>query len=97
MKLLYPVIIEHVQDAHPYVVTIPDLTQFTEGDSLANAIAMARDAIGLYALDGMDNLPRPSELAAVKATAPAGAIVTLVDIDLLAYKRKHDSKPWRKH
>lgn len=96
MKRTYPIIIEPVQDVHPYSVTIPDFELFTDGDSLADAIAMARDAIGLFALDSMAHLPDASALDTIRAASPANAIVTLVDIDLIAYKRKHDRRAVKK-
>ncbi len=96
MKRAYPIIIEPVQDVHPYVVSIPDLDIFTEGDSLYDAVDMARDAIGLFLVDRLDNVPDPSDIADVQAQAPDGAIVTLVDIDLLAYKRQHDRRSVKK-
>ena len=67
MKRIYPVIIEPVQDVHPYVVSIPDLDIFTEGDSLYDAVDMARDAIGLFLVDRLDNVPHPSDIADVQA------------------------------
>ena len=63
MKRAYPIIIEPVQDVHPYVVSIPDLDIFTEGDSLYDAVDMARDAIGLFLVDRLDNVPDPSDIA----------------------------------
>ena len=42
------------------------------------------------------SVPDPSDIADVQAQAPDGAIVTLVDIDLLAYKRQHDRRSVKK-
>lgn len=90
MKRVYPIIIEPVRDVRPYVVSIPDLDIFTEGDSLYDAIDMARDAIGLFLVDRLDNVPDPSDIADVQKRAPKNAVVTLVDIDLAAYERRHN-------
>ena len=49
MKQVYPTFILNIQDdsEHPFLVCVPDFEIFTEGDSFANAIEMARDSIGL--------------------------------------------------
>ena len=72
MKRAYPIIIEPVQDVHPYVVSIPDLDIFTEGDSLYDAVDMARDTIGLFLVDRLDNVPDPSDIADVQAQTKIG-------------------------
>lgn len=46
--LVYPVILSKNGDG--YFVTVPDFTINTEGKDIADAIAMARDAIGLNIL-----------------------------------------------
>lgn len=46
--LVYPVILSKNGDG--YFVTVPDFTINTEGKDIADAIAMARDAIGLNVL-----------------------------------------------
>ena len=49
MKQVYPTFILNTNDdsEHPFLVYVPDMEIYTEGDSFANAIEMARDAIGL--------------------------------------------------
>ena len=48
MKAVYPIILTPADRG--YVVFVPDLNINTEGDDIPDAIAMARDAIGLWGL-----------------------------------------------
>ena len=61
MKQVYPVFIaEHEND---YLVYVPDMDIYTEGKTMADAIEMARDAIGLKGIDFEDDgkeFPIPS-------------------------------------
>lgn len=66
MKQAYPTFIVNTNDGleHPFLVCVPDMDIFTEGDDLADAIEMARDAIGLTGISMEDNkqeIPNPSE------------------------------------
>lgn len=49
----YPVIFEKEKDG--YFVTVPDLNKNTQGEDLADAIAMARDLICLWIVDLEDD------------------------------------------
>ncbi|MCM1144203.1 MAG: type II toxin-antitoxin system HicB family antitoxin [Blautia sp.] len=53
MKQVYPTFIVNTNDgsAHPFLVNVPDMEILTEGDTLADAIEMARDAIGLAGIN----------------------------------------------
>lgn len=82
-----------------YVVYVPDFNINTEGDTLTEAIEMARDAIGVVGIDMEDNgeiLPEPSSVSAVK-TDSADDIVTLVDVDFGEYRRKNDLRAVKKN
>ena len=48
MKAVYPIILTPAERG--YVVFVPDLDINTEGEDLADAIEMARDAIGLWGI-----------------------------------------------
>ena len=48
MKAVYPIVLTPAE--HGYVVFVPDLNINTEGDTIPDSIAMARDAIGLWGL-----------------------------------------------
>ena len=56
MKQVYPAFIVNVNDGseYPFLVCVPDMEILTEGNSFANAIEMARDAIGLAGIS-MEN------------------------------------------
>ena len=110
MKQVYPTFIVNTNDnsEHPFLVCVPDLEIFTEGDSFADAIKMARDAIGLTGISMEDNgeeLPAPSKqeaaLEKVKQDTEivdfSEGILTYVDVDFLEYRRKVDTKTVRRN
>lgn len=95
MIKVYPIILSPADTG--YVVYVPDLEINTEGKDLADAIFMARDAIGLWGISEQDagrQIPEPSTLSPKIST---GEIVTLVDIDFTAYRRAHDNRTVRKN
>ena len=95
MKTVYPVILTPAESG--YVVFVPDLNINTEGDTLADAIAMARDAIGLWGIceeDAGRTIPAGS---CDLPECADGEVATLVDIDFDAYRRAHDMRAVRKN
>lgn len=95
MKKAYPVVLTPAE--HGYVVYVPNLQINTEGDNIANAIDMARDAIGLWGIAEQDaerEIPEPSLLPIAHK---ADEIVTFVDIDFDAYRRANDMRTIRKN
>lgn len=97
MKAVYPIVL--TQGKEYIIVFIPDFQINTQGTSYADAIEMARDAIGIMGIDMEDEkeaLPEPSSLDSVRA-AYADAIVTLVDVDFSEYRRKNDLRAVRKN
>ncbi|MCM1184980.1 MAG: type II toxin-antitoxin system HicB family antitoxin [Lachnoclostridium sp.] len=97
MKNSYPIIL--IPDKVGYVVYIPDFNINTEGDTLTEAIEMARDAIGVVGIDMEDDgevLPEPTAVSEVK-TDFATDIVTLVDVDFGEYRRKNDMRSVKKN
>ena len=52
MAVVYPVILS--KEANGYFVTIPDFDANTEGETLEEAIFMARDAIGILGIEMED-------------------------------------------
>ena len=97
MKNSYPIVM--TPDKVGYTVYIPDFNINTEGDTLTEAIEMARDAIGLMGIDMEDDkkaLPTPTEIRAViKETK--NDIVTLVDVDFTEYRRQNDMRTVRRN
>ena len=95
MKTVYPIVLTPAERG--YVVFVPDLNINTEGESVADAIAMARDAIGLWGLCEED---AGREIPAGSSSLPEcgeGEIATLVDIDFDAYRRANDMRAVRKN
>ncbi|MDE6601912.1 MAG: type II toxin-antitoxin system HicB family antitoxin [Lachnospiraceae bacterium] len=110
MKQVYPTFILNTNDGseHPFLVCVPDMGIFTEGDSFADAIEMARDAIGLAGISMEDNkeeLPVPSDqesaMEKVKQDAEVidftKGILTYVDVDFSEYRKKVDTKTVRRN
>ena len=95
MKKVYPVVLTPTDSG--YVVYVPGLDISTQGTEIADAIDMARDAIGLWGIceeDAGRSIPAPS------LTPPKhenNEIVTLVDIDFEAYRRANDMRTVRKN
>ena len=98
MKNAYPIVM--TQGKEFIVVFIPDFNINTQGKDIPDAIEMARDAIGLMGIDMQDDgeaLPTASNFAEVQAEAPAGGIVSLVDVDFAEYRRKNDMRTVKKN
>ena len=93
MVKVYPVILS--PDDRGYVVSVPDLDIDTQGRDLAEAIYMARDAIGLWGICEQDDgrqIPEPS------VAAPAHAeneLISWVDIDFDKYRLMSDKSTVR--
>lgn len=106
MKRVYPTFI--TQNNDDFLVYVPDLEIFTEGKDFADAIEMARDAIGLKGIDYEDDgkdLPVPSnqEQALVKSKEDteifdySTGLLTYIDVDFSEYRRKIDTKTVRRN
>ena len=97
MKQVYPVVL--TQGKEFIVVYVPDFHINTQGQDMAHAIEMARDAIGIMGIDMQDEgeeLPKASAISEVQA-ASNGDIVTLVDVDFAEYRRKNDMRTVKKN
>lgn len=103
MKRVYPIILTQVKEC--VLVEVPDLEILTQGKDLADAMDMARDAIGLTIVvmqDKGQNIPEPSiganiNINASTFTEDGQGILALVDIDVEAYRRKYDNKTVRRN
>ena len=95
MTRVYPVILLPTESG--YVVSVPDLNIDTQGNDIAEAIFMARDAIGLWGICQQDkNNPIP-EPSTIEPPHEANEFVSWVDIDFDAYRRKHDNHAVRRN
>ena len=106
MKQAYPVFIaEYKED---FLVYVLDMDIYTEGKNVADAIEMARDAIGLTGISMEDNkeeLPVPSDQVAAIEKAKQDTkdidftqgILTYVDVDFSEYRKKVDTKTVRRN
>ena len=66
MKAAYPIVMS--KGAERIVVYVPDFNINTQGEDYADAMEMARDAIGLMGIDMEDDresIPAPSSLESV--------------------------------
>ena len=97
MKFAYPIVLTPVNEGG-YAVKVPDLDIYTQGNNVAEAMYMSRDAIGMwicYEQDEGKTIPSASDLDKIK-TEP-GEIKTLVDIDAYEYRRSHENRTVRKN
>jgi len=97
MKTAYPIIMS--KGVSHIVVYIPDFNINTQGISEADAMEMARDAIGIVGIDMQDDdeeLPVPSALSEIQKSKNTD-IITLVDVNFDEYRRKNDMKAVKKN
>ena len=95
MIKVYPAILSAAKCG--YVVSVPDLEIDTQGKDIADAIIMARDAIGLWGITQIDigkQIPEPSKS---EPTHEPGDLVTWVDIDFDEYRQIHENKSVRRN
>lgn len=106
----YPTFIYDTRDGseHSFLVYVPDMDIFTEGDDFTDAIEMARDAIGVTGISMVDNnekLPIPSIKAKAIEMAKKNSdivdfsqgILTYVDVDFFYYRRQIDMTTVRRN
>lgn len=97
MKDVYPIVLKKGSKDN-YIVFIPDFNINTEGEDMATAIEMARDAIGIVGIDmevEHEDLPKPSAMATIEVSKDE--FVSLVDVDFDEYRRKNDMRTIRKN
>ncbi|GAA3192266.1 type II toxin-antitoxin system HicB family antitoxin [Lentilactobacillus kefiri] len=96
--VVYPIIIskDPKDKSVPYIVSIPALNGHTQGTSIEDAIEMSRDYIGLKVMDLIDDgMAVPTSIYDIPKTEP-DELSTLVDVNISAYRRQHDSQPVKK-
>lgn len=95
MRYVYPVVLIEEEDG--YYVRVPDFDASTQSKDLVEAIEMARDLIGIMAIDFEEDkkeIPKPNS---VKFEKEKDSIITLVDVDFLEYRKKYNNKMIRKN
>lgn len=110
MKVAYPVIFTEVDTN--ILIEVPDLGIFTEANeegktkgTMADAIMMARDAIGISCINAEDagkEMIEASEMSDVDISKgtfyeEGAGIISLVDVDLAVYRRLLDNKTVRRN
>ena len=110
MKVAYPTIFTETDTN--ILIEIPDLGILTEANSengimgnLADAVAMARDAIGLHCISREDNgemVTCSSKIQDIDISVSTfyedgKTFVSIVDVDLLVYRQKNDMKMVRRN
>ena len=96
MKTAYPVVFTRFENG--YLASAPDFPLDTHGADLADAIFMARDAIGIMGISFQDDgipLPQPSNPETVERNP--GDIVSMVDIDFDTYRRQIEIRSVRRN
>lgn len=110
MKVVYPVIFTDVETN--ILIEVPDLEIYTEANedgkkkgTLADAVMMARDAIGLCCTVREDEgreIPDPSNMKDIDLKNSAfyeegKTFLSVVDVDLVVYRQKNDMKMVRRN
>lgn len=104
MTVIYPVVFTETKDKmNTVLVYIPDIDRTTEGYGISDAIAMAKDCIGNILFDVPNSeIPIASEIDSVTASASpfcddGKSFVSLVDVNLDAFRQKEKSKSVRRN
>ncbi len=97
-QYFYPAIF-HTAEEGGFWVSFPDLPEcLTEGDSMEEAYQMAIEALGLALTDrnrDQESLPTPSTPNQILLD-DADSHIVIVQFDLEAYQKKHNSKAVKK-
>ena len=97
MKAAYPII---MSKGEKYIIVfVPDFNINTHGTDYADAMEMARDAIGIMGIDMEDEkeaIPRPSNVTEISKQHEED-VITLVDVDFSDYRRKNDMRTVRRN
>lgn len=110
MRVAYPVIFTEMKTN--ILIEVPDLKIYTEANeegkkkaTMAEAIMMARDAIGIHCISVEDSdleIPTASLLTQVDISkgvfaTEGNSLISLVDVDLLTYRKMLDNKSVRRN
>lgn len=97
MTKVYPVILTPVTigKEQGFAAHVPDMEVDTQGSNLADAIAMAREAIGAKGICEQDTGRQIPEPSLTEPAHGADEIVTWVDIDFAKYRMANDMTTMR--
>ena len=97
MKYVYPAIFKPLESGK-YFIKVPDLPGcVSEGNSLLDALDMAKDAIAMWLCDAEDNnevIPTASNVFDVKHESDE--FVNVMPVDTLEYRALNDSRAIKK-
>lgn len=106
MRQAYPVIFTQIDDKKNIVlIEVPDLELMTEGFGTADAMLMARDAIGVNIITRQDrdeDIPDPSDISQINVekgifAGEGKSYISLVDLDIDEYRRREDNRTVRRN
>ena len=87
MREAYKVILTP-EESGSYTVFVPDFDSGTQGKSIADAIYMARDMIGIMGITLQDMGKDIPVSGSVECSHEENEIVTYVDVNFAEYRRK---------
>lgn len=98
MKSIYSIVITPPENGEKYFsVYVPDLELYTQGVDLEDAIAMAKDCIGIWGIAEEDSKRAIPKGTTLKPIIKENEISTLVEVDFAAYREKNDNRSIRKN
>ena len=95
MKEAYPIIMSKGKEY--IIVYVPDFGANTQGKTVAEAMEMARDLIGILGIDMQDDNKELPKATAIEDVHSDNGVVTLVDIDFDEYRKKNEMRSVRKN
>ena len=94
--VVYPIVVHTRTDDDYYFVEIPVINGMTQGESVADAIEMAREYIGEMAVDFAHDCQELPESVYTLPEAKEDEVVTLVDVNIKEYIALSDNRPVKK-
>lgn len=96
-RLFYPALF-HKAEEGGFWISFPDIPEcLTQGDNMEDAYDMAIEALGLTLSDmKKNNIPFPTPSSVDNITVDSDAILVVIEFDLLAYNKRHNSKSVKK-
>ena len=95
-RYVYPAVFTP-EEKGGFSINFPDITCYTQGANMADAIEMAEDALCLTLYDMEERgeeIPKPTDIKAVKCGADE--FVTLISCDTIEYRVYFDNKAVKK-